>query len=293
MLKNVNFFLKKLLFILLILLVSCKSKPIIVEKKINVLFIGNSLTYYHDMPKTLQAMLNEKHLNYSIEQSAYAGMSLKGHLRDIVYDSKGDTLYSRDKEPGEITETEKKIKSKKWDIIFLQEVTGGIYFPDVIQEVTNPSIKSIIEFNNDRNCKYILFKTWTSKGIYPRKSECLPKHYFDWEKYYINEETSNKITFCSVERLNLEQDVNILNSFFDTIAEDNGLSKTNHCNLHYKIRTKFPELELYDDEYHPSELGSFLNALEFYRILTNEKISKLKYNGKLDSKTAKKLKSIF
>jgi hypothetical protein len=284
---------KKLFFLsLLLLLVGCKLKQVN-QEKINVLFIGNSLTYYHDMPKTLQAMLNENYSNYNIEQSAFAGMTLKGHLEDIIYETKGDTVSTRDKEIGEITETEKKLKTKKWDIIVLQEGTGRLYFPEVIKEVINPSIKNIIDFNNNPKCKYILFKTWTSKGIYPREKECVPKHYFDWKKYYVNEETSNKIKFCSSERLNLKKDVNLLNIIFDTIAKDNKISKTNHCSLHYKVRTEFPEIELYDDEYHPSESGSFFNALEFYRILTNDKIAKLKYVGKLDIKSAKKLKSVF
>ena len=284
---------KLVLLSLVLLLIGCKTKQSKNIEKTNVLFIGNSLTYYHDMPKTLQAMLNEKHSNYTIEQSAFPGMTLKGHLQDIITESKGDTINSRSKEPGEVTETEKKIKSNKWDIIILQEGTGRLYFSEVIKEVINPSIQSIKELNNNPNCKYVLFKTWPSKGEYPRKSECLPKHYFDWEKYYVNEETSNKITFCSTERLNFEQDVDILNSFFNTIAQDNGMLKTDHCNLHYKVRTKFPEIEIYDDEYHPSEIGSYLNALEFYRILTNEKVSKLKYIGKLDKNTTKKLKSFF
>ena len=91
----------------------------------------------------------------------------------------------------------------------------------------------------------------------------------------------------------MEQNIKILNESFDSIKQQNSLTISNHPNLHYQVRTKFPEIELYDDEYHPSEAGSFLNALEFYRILTNKKVSKIKYNGKLDLKTVKKLKSVF
>jgi len=283
----------KKIILLFLMLIGCKPKQIENQQKINVLFIGNSLTYYHDMPKTLQVMLDENNSKYNIEQSAFPGMTLKGHLEDIITETKGEDIYTREKESGETTETEKKLKSKKWDIIILQEGTGRLYYSEVIKEVINPSIKSIIDFNNNPNCKFILFKTWPSKGTYPREKECLPKHYFDWKKYYVSEEKSNKIKFCSVERLNLKQDVNILNNFFDTIAHDNSIDKTNHCSLHYDVRTKFPEIELYDDEYHPSEIGSYLNALEFYRILTNKKVSKLKYIGKLDKSTTEKLKSIF
>lgn len=283
----------KKVILLFLILIGCRSKQIETQQKTNVLFIGNSLTYYHDMPKTLQAMLNENNSKFNIEQSAFAGMTLNGHLEDIITETKGDDIYTREKEAGELTETEKKLKSKKWDIIILQEGTGRLYYSEVIKEVINPSIKRIKEFNDNPKCKYILYKTWPLQGTYPRAKECIPKHYFDWKKFYVNEETSNKIKFCSVDRLNLKQDFGILNNFFDIIAQENAIGKTNHCSLHYKIRTLFPEIELYDDEYHPSEMGAYLNALEFYKVLTNKKVAKLKYIGKINKSIAEKIKSAF
>jgi len=283
----------KKVILLFLILIGCRSKQIENQQKTNVLFIGNSLTYYHDMPKTLQAMLNENNSKFNIEQSAFAGMTLNGHLEDIITEAKGDDIYTREKEAGELTETEKKLKSKKWDIIILQEGTGRLYYSEVIKEVINPSIKRIKEFNDNPKSQYILYKTWPLQGTYPRAKECIPKHYFDWKKFYVNEETSNKVKFCSVDRLNLKQDFRILNNFFDTIAQENAIGKTNHCSLHYKIRTLFPEIELYDDEYHPSEIGAYLNALEFYKVLTNKKVAKLKYIGKINKSIAEKLKSAF
>lgn len=282
---------KKILAITCVVLVfGCKSKPIPNQEKINVLFIGNSLTYFHDMPTTLQSMLNEKHYNFNVEQSTFDGMTLDGHLTSMIIKQSGDTLYSRTKEVGEITETEKKIASKKWDIIIMQEGSRDHYFPDVIKEITEPTVKKIKQLVNNTDCKFIMFNTWTSKGKYPREKECVPKHYFDWEKYYVSEEVSNQVKFCSVERLNLEQDVKILSECFDGIKKEDDLTITNHCQIHYNVRKKHPEIELYDDDYHPSEAGSFLNACVFYNLLTGEKASKLKFIGKLNPETAKLLK---
>lgn len=50
------------------------------RKPKEVLFIGNSLTYYHDMPVMLQAMLNEKDIRINIHQSTFPGVSLSAHL---------------------------------------------------------------------------------------------------------------------------------------------------------------------------------------------------------------------
>ncbi len=284
---------KKIVLVFLIILIGCKSKPVIVEKKINVLFVGNSLTYYHDMPKILQAMLNENHSNYNIEQSTFAGMDLHGHLHNIITKNSNDTIIARDKLAGEFTETEKKLQEKNWDIVILQEVTQGQYFHELVKDVIEPTIIKIKQLVKNKDCKFIMFNTWPSKGSYPREKVCIPKHFFDWKKYYVNEEESNKIKFCSKEINTLEQNITILNESFDDIKDDNNLKISNHPNLHYQVRTNFPEIELYDDEYHPSEAGSFLNALEFYRILTNKKISKIKYNGKFDLKSAIKIKSVF
>lgn len=99
----------KKLILLFLIFVGCRSKQIENQQKTNVLFIGNSLTYYHDMPKTLQAMLNENNSKFNIEQSAFAGMTLNAHLEDIITESKGDDIYTREKEAGELTETEKKL----------------------------------------------------------------------------------------------------------------------------------------------------------------------------------------
>ncbi|WP_293870620.1 DUF4886 domain-containing protein [Flavobacterium sp.] len=267
---------KKILAIIcVVLFFGCKSKSILNQEKTNVLFIGNSLTYFHDMPTTLQSMLNEKHYNFNVEQSTFDGMTLQGHLTHMIIKKSGDTLYTRTKEIGEITETEKKIASKKWDIIILQEGSGNHYFPDAVKEVTGPTVKKIEGLVNNKDCKFIMFNTWTSKGKYPRKKECIAKAYFDETKYFMGEEVNEEDKFCSPERLNLEQDVKILSECFDGIKKQDDLTLTNHCQKHYNVRKKYPEIELYDDDCHPSEAGSFLNACVFYNLLTGEKASKL------------------
>jgi hypothetical protein len=48
---------------------------------------------------------------------------------------------------------------------------------------------------------------------------CIPKHYFDWKKYYVNEEVSNNEKFCASEINNLEEDIKILNESYKNIKE--------------------------------------------------------------------------
>lgn len=75
---------KILLLILTIFMVSCNSKIKEKSKEVNVLFVGNSLTYYNDMPQKLQGMLDEQNSNIKIDQITYPGFSLSRHLNNMI-----------------------------------------------------------------------------------------------------------------------------------------------------------------------------------------------------------------
>lgn len=76
------------------------------------------------------------------------------------------------------------------------------------------------------------------------------------------------------------------------VAKENNLLKSDNGNKFYEVRTKYPEIELYEDTSHPNKYGSFLNACIFYQMLTNKKASNLNYNGVIEPNTAKLLKKI-
>lgn len=67
------------------------------KNDINVLFIGNSLTYFYGMPTTVQKMLNETETNYKIDQITFPGMSLNNHLNSIIYSKSENTVNTREK----------------------------------------------------------------------------------------------------------------------------------------------------------------------------------------------------
>ena len=77
--------------VLTMLVISFKAQT--KKGEINVLFIGNSLTYYNDMPQILQKIFKTQNLNFKISQSTYPGISLTQHLsRKAVMTSKGAEL---------------------------------------------------------------------------------------------------------------------------------------------------------------------------------------------------------
>lgn len=275
----------KKVILLFLILVSCKSKQVVNQQKINVLMIGNSLTYYHNMPTKLQEMLNEDNSNFNVEQSAFPGQSLTGLLNDIITERVGDDITTIKKRVDELTETEKKIAQKKWDFVIMQEHPSYFYFSKAIDEFTNPSIKKIKELTKNPNCKFILFSTWAINKNYPLKKNCLPKIAFE-DGY------SETDTLCSYFIKDLDDEIKYMNISFDKISKENNIIISNHYLIHQKLFKEYPNISLYESDGHPIECGSFLNACVFYKLLTNKKPSKLKTNGNLDFKTAKILKKI-
>ena len=275
---------KKILLILIILTtISCKSQQKDSAKEINVLFIGNSLTYFYDMPQTVQKMLNETNLNIRIEQSTFPGQSLDGHLSDIITSRTENGINTRKKEEGEKTETEIKIAEKKWDVVILQTGTISVLIPENRELITNKAIFEIKKLVSNPNCKFILFNTWPSKNEYP-KQYCYPSRMID--KSILKERC------CSPTLENLEQETNLINESYDSVARKNNLLKSDNGNKFYEVLTNYPEIELYEDDSHPNKYGAFLNACIFYQILTNKKASELKFTGEIEPKIAELLKQI-
>ncbi len=272
-----------LLIILAFTIISCKSRQNQSSEQLNVLFIGNSLTYFYDMPQTLQKMLDETNPNINIDQMTNPGQSLSGHLSDIVTSRTENGISVRKKEDGEITETEIKLKEKKWDIIILQTGTVSVLIPKNREIKVNKAVSDIKDLVDNPNCEFILFNTWPSKKEYPKQ--------YCYSGYSIDKSIED-IDYCSPIIENLEQEIKLINESYDLVAEKNGIKKSDNGTKYYEILTEYPEIELYDDDIHPNANGSFLNACVFYQILTSKKATVLKYNGEIEPKTADLLKKI-
>ena len=91
----------------------------------NILFIGNSFTFYWNLPLVVEAMANERNYNYDINQSTASSSSLKDHWLEN-YELKSKTL----------------IATGKYDRVVLQDhslnplqnlVESRMYFTDFIE----------------------------------------------------------------------------------------------------------------------------------------------------------------
>jgi hypothetical protein len=272
-----------LLIFLILVSVSCKSQDIKATEKVNVLFIGNSLTYYHDMPETLQKMVNETNSNFTIEHSTFPGMPLHGHLNDIIESRTENGINTRQKQEEEKTLTEIKLSERDWDIVILQEGTVRLLIPEAKEYKVETAIARIKNRISNQDCKFILFKTWPSKEKYPKQ--------YCYSKWSINHSLEND-KYCSPQIENLEQEIELINESYDSVAEKYGLITSENGNKVYEILTEYPEINVYEDDIHPNKYGAFINACVFYQMITNKKASELKYIGEIEPKTAELLKNI-
>jgi len=250
------------------------------KRTINVLFVGNSLTYYNDMPQLLQEMLNETDPNIKIDQITFPGVSLQSHLDFMVDPSKENSRF--EKQLGDTTSTEKKLLVKPWDVVILQEGTVRVLIPESKDSLVIPSIQRIKGLVPNKDCRFAIFHTWVSKHEYPKE--------YCYSSFLITREISDE-QFCSTKFINFEQEAKAVDEAYTFIANATNIEKSNNGNIANRFLSSYPDIEIFEDDQHPSMAGAFLNACIFYEMLTNKKAKNLIFSGKLDPKTSKIIKN--
>jgi hypothetical protein len=113
------------------------------EKVIKVLFIGNSYTYYNDLPGTFEKLMLSGGYEIEVGQSTSGGWSLSNHLT--------------------ASETLTKIAGTDWDYIILQEQSS-------VTNVKNgmfPAIRELHKKISSVGAETVLFMTWGRRDGLP------------------------------------------------------------------------------------------------------------------------------
>lgn len=122
-----------------------------------VLFIGNSYTYYHDMPQTVQAIAATQHVKLAFTAFTPGGSRLVQHLNNP-----------------EVIEA---IKKGDWDFVVLQEQSSApAYSTMQVAQTVYPaafSLDSLIHAYNQK-AKVIFYMTWGHKDGCQRPMENYP-----------------------------------------------------------------------------------------------------------------------
>lgn len=139
-----------------------------------------------------------------------------------------------------IPETIQKIKSQNWDYVVLQERTIKALQDDIceFEKGVNCICKEIKE--NSKETKIIYNAVWVSNNYSKEEQEKTNKHY---------EEMTRKT---------------------EGILSYSG-------NAFIEFHNQFPDLELYEDEKHPSLAGAYLSACCLYDTIYSQKSEDTKY----------------
>jgi hypothetical protein len=245
--------------VMLVTLASCK-----IDSPKEVLFIGNSLTYYHEMPLMLQSIFNEKGIKVNIQQNTLPGISLSYHL----------------KEPSTLA----KLKSQDWDYVILQEGTVQALIPEVRDFVFAPSVYKLDSLIKIKRGKTILYQSYPI-SIYPEKY-CYPS-------FLIRNEIPER-EYCSENLVSSTQEFEIIESSFKSIAKKISCDVAPVGYYFELCKKKYPELNLFESasDTHPSTLGAYLIACVFFKQLTKKQLGHFKYTDGLNPSDVNKITEV-
>lgn len=233
-------------------------------QKKQILFIGNSLTYYYDMPKMLSELLNESSDKFNVVQLTFPGIQIQHYIENGGAKSK--------------------LEETNWDYVFLQTGTTGFLIPESVKINIIPSIEKILSFNKKKDCHFYFFSTWVIKTEYPYEI-CYPKILFS------NSATAINGKFCSPVFKNSFEQKKYLDKQYAEIAKITNVEFTRNSDLEYQFEKKYPFYKMWDDQIHPSKIGSFFNSCIFYKLITNADLTKTKFNSDISPDITNNIKN--
>jgi len=113
-------------------------------KKIKVLFVGNSLTYYYNLPLVVSAMAKTQDLTLETKHSTVGGSTLEQHWKSEIG-----------------TQTRSMLELEKWDyVVFNNHSLSAIYKPESFLEYS----KKFADLARTKGAEPIFMMTWAYKS---------------------------------------------------------------------------------------------------------------------------------
>lgn len=152
-------YLKKVIFLIVICIIYCESISFSQKSPkdtIKVLFLGNSYTYFGNLPQVVSIFARSKNIPLITRKSVKGGIYLKNHWF-------GEQGLS----------TKKIIKEGKFDYVILQDQSqAAIEVPDTLLKYA----KLLCDFIRDSGSKPLFYETWAREKI-PQQQETISKIY--------------------------------------------------------------------------------------------------------------------
>ena len=219
---------------------------------LNILFIGNSFTFYNSLNGTVEDMLNVSGVPATATRSAPGGWRLRQHFNGEI-----PSKYQGAPTPDAI-------RSKKWDVVVLQEQSAGSV--DARAEFLEYG-KKLVDLIREQNpdVRILLYQTWgRCDGMFEgygeddaRKAEVLDA----WTKRYSAPDDA------TVEALK-----DGIQGGYAKLAELTGARVAPVGKAFFTVGDK---LDLYSDEgdkkpFHPNPLGTYLAGCVFYKMIVGQ-----------------------
>lgn len=190
------------------------------NKPIKVLFVGNSFTYYNNLPHVVSAMAKSQGYTIDTKHSTAGGVTLEDHWKS----KQG-------------TQTRKMIKNENWDyVVFNNHSLSAINTPKDFITYS----KKFADLVKEKGAEPIFMMTWAYK--------------------------SNPLMLSEVEKMYKE-----LGQLTETDIVPCGSLFA--ASLDYR-----PDLELFHDDKHPSQNGTYLLGLSFYKYFIGKKVTYIPEN---------------
>ena len=313
----------RLLLVILSIVASLQIVSPAQETK-NILFVGNSLTYWNslnnpDFPYCnpmlgiLQKMFDEKKMNINIEKATNGSTTLAIHATYLGTDDPNEIF--RRATQGEVPATIKKILSKHWDIVVLQESLNDVLNPGKRYYTTEPALMRLDSLIKQVHGKTVLYQAYSEpdpgKTYIIHSGQKFPRthylkldtfgHMFDFFAFdpsQMPKITGADTTFYDDSFQNTAEEFHKLQIEYNTLAAKINAGIVEVGLAFEKCKRQYPEIHLYiesdesDNNIHPSMQGAYLIACMFYKYITGQSLDSVKYHADLNEDEAKKLRRV-
>ena len=205
------------------------------QKAIRVLFVGNSFTYFFNLPQVVSAMAKSQGVEIITRQSTVGGSTLEEHWKVL----KG-------------TRTRKLLDSLQWDYVVLNN--HSLITVNGPNEFVEYSSK-FIELVRSKGAQPIIMQTWGYK--------------------------SNPLLIRPI----MEE--------YKKLAQTTKVDMVPAGELFMEARKWRPDLELFQDDKHPSSNGTYLLGLAFFKYFTGLSTEEIPFRLTTNDKDGEKLYLIF
>nr|WP_314461318.1 DUF4886 domain-containing protein [uncultured Clostridium sp.] len=228
------------------------KKPDPVKEQPSVLFLGNSMTFYNDLPTVFT----------QLSQSG-------GYLPDVYELTEGSyrLAYFADREDEVGSQVYDALENYTWDYVILQEQSG---IATMGEDVMYPAARTLDAMVRQARGESVFLMTWAYK-------EGISVDFLPGLKY--KESRAEMQTKIAGHYMDIAKEL-------DAMLAPAGIAFM-RCASQFPEIELWDE-----DENHPSPAGTYLSACVLYKVLYDQSPEGLEYSGDLDAQTAGKLQLV-